>query len=47
MQCNCGATLADEEAEEGMCSSCMWAEEMAFLEAAYQADLDAMAESEN
>ena len=47
MQCACGAKLTDEEEAEGMCSSCMWAEEMAFLEAAYQADLDAMAESDN
>lgn len=40
LRCSCGVRLAGEEQDAGLCSSCMWAEEMAFLEAAYAADLD-------
>jgi hypothetical protein len=44
MRCTCGKRLTEEEENEGsgLCSSCMWAEEMDFLEEAYQADLAEM-----
>ena len=48
MRCKCGNRLSEEEENEGsgICSSCMWDEEMAFLEDAYQADLADMSQEQ-